>query len=220
MIRYYLMKYPQEIYEIPICPIDDSCFFNDFELGIEQSPNDSYCIDLPMKSSYSLQNDIDTSISSQLLNKCIKKVPIIKPIRKSIANRKLIKQIQNRISAQKSRDRKKQELENLKTQIEILRQENITLKYQLQSAINNTESLRQIHSDCNTIYEKESFDEIERNKSEILISALLFSYFCISKYKNPSKICYININDTKGHKDLTPAQKARREYIERKNLEN
>jgi len=151
-----------------------------------------------------------------------------KAIKKAEADKKkVIKQMRNRISAQKSRDRKKQEMEDLRDETEKLRKENCDLKSQLQAAKDELQLLRQMRSKVNM--DKSKGKNKKNSSGMFLFAALLLGCFymtgCLSPFVKTSEIPEaakeltmqnVNFGDSLLTKDdnLTSAQKERRKYIE------
>eukprot|EP01022_Parablepharisma_sp_SALTPOND_P016635 TRINITY_DN2486_c0_g1_i1.p1 TRINITY_DN2486_c0_g1~~TRINITY_DN2486_c0_g1_i1.p1 ORF type:complete len:360 (-),score=50.34 TRINITY_DN2486_c0_g1_i1:51-1130(-) len=167
-----------------------------------------------------------------------KKVARSKGIRKIDAERKkTIKQMRNRISAQKSRDRKKKEVDDLKEEAERLRQENTALRSQLQAATGELEKLRKIVDQGPVQKLKENIDHKPRKMSKashkrghLLLTTFVIGCLCFAACMNPLAadvgkaaplgglgLPKVEVQTPEIPKEsrLTPAQKARRDYIER-----
>jgi len=172
-----------------------------------------------------------------------KKASRSKNIKKiDVDRKKAIKQMRNRISAQRSRDRKRKEFDDMKDEADKLRAENVMLKGQLDSATKELEELRKLIAQGQPqkpiiISEpelkqapKKVAAPILRKRCHFLFATLVLGYLCLTACVNPlinqiTKIEKIpsegiklpaNTEITNYNKEnlLTSAQKARREFIE------
>ena len=163
-----------------------------------------------------------------------KKAPRSKGIRKADSERKKnIKQMRNRISAQRSRDRKKKELEDLRDEADKLKLENDSLKGQLEAATKELEQFRRIMAQgkaAEAEQKKHARRSLKRKaNSHFLLATLVIGCLCAAACicpivgkmdggatlsTSPPKAAAISAVPNK-ESQLTPLQKARREFIER-----
>lgn len=188
------MKLNQDISEVEPVSMLDLSFSEDFPS--DSTPAEFSSIpNLCLPDTDCLFKESCTSPESSLLNQCdwfpeetpqsvsstqkAKKTSRSKAIRKNEMDKKAaLKQMRNRVSAQRSRDRKKKEMEDLMTEAEKLRSENLDLASQLQAAKQELELLRQMTS---KVKKPKSKGKKKGNmKCKFLLAALLLGCFCMT----------------------------------------
>lgn len=170
----------QEFVEMVQCS-DDFSFSEEFKVG---SP---YEIETDLSSPPRLNlfdegDDFDApSLSWDQENSKTKKIHRRKGIMKlDLTTKKAIKQIRNRVAAQKSRDKKKQEMETLKNELEQLQKENEALKHQLQETRMQIEDLTPTADQTNSNKTPNKESSTTRNTwCKILLMACMVGYLCI-----------------------------------------
>lgn len=152
-----------------------------------------------------------------------KKSGLSKAIRKpKTEDTALVKKMRNRVSAQRSRDKRKEEVESLKHEIERLRQENCSVKSKLNLANKELDLIRQA---VNKDAEYKSKDKSSLGY-KLLIAMLLLGYFFMASCTNPLMNFLGASEDSQKVKreeklvgmteeeQLTPVQRKRRRLIE------
>ena len=186
-------------------------YSDDFSLPQEFQPSSFYEIETELSSPLRLNfPDDNSTFKSPSCCQDIKKANRRKAITKVDFNtKKVIKQIRNRMAAQKSRDKKKQEIENLKGEVERLKQENEDLKHQIQATqmqieVTKTQSTEHTRTHPIPLY-------------KILLITLLVAYLCLKDADGVGKFLEENITKYGFSKkeQLSSTQRKRREYIER-----